>query len=276
MDEIEQALPEGALVIAYLDDIYVVCEPKDTALIFRTVEAVLARVCHIDVNLGKLSAWSKEENPCPAGLIDISETAWKSDAEAQCRGIKVLGSPTGCTEFVHRVGAEILDEKAQLLQFLPKLPSLQVAWLLLYYCAVPRVNHLSRTLPPEQVFTTALQHDRAIQDTFQRLFAIPAASAWDEHLHRGPSTWWASQAKLPLRLGGCGLRDSTQISHAAYWASWADCLPGLRARCPIVGNRILLQLSLAAAMGDAIDTAEPTAAIAAERAGRHCDQNGYA
>ena len=46
----------GAPVIAYLDDIYIVCEPEDAALIFRMVEDVLFRVCHIDINHGKLIA----------------------------------------------------------------------------------------------------------------------------------------------------------------------------------------------------------------------------
>ena len=29
---------------------------------------------------------------------------------------------------------------------------------------------------------------------------------------------------MPLRLAGCGLRNSQRTAHAAYWASWVDCI----------------------------------------------------
>ena len=81
--EVQGALPEGALVMAYLDDIYIVCEPADTALIFHMVQEVLAHVCHVDVNLGKLVAWSKQATDAPDGLNNICATAWKSNAAGQ-------------------------------------------------------------------------------------------------------------------------------------------------------------------------------------------------
>jgi hypothetical protein len=43
---------------------------------------------------------------------------------------------------------------------------------------------------------------------------------------------WTQQARLPLRLGGCGLRRSSRVVRAAYWARRADCLPDLSARFP--------------------------------------------
>ena len=125
-------MPEGALVIAYLDYIYVVCEPENAALIFHMVKDVLPLVCHIDVSLGKLAARSTVAAACPDGLADISTTASKSDAHEDGRGVKVLGSPLGTTEFVNNVGLDLLQEKAKLLQLLLELPSLQAASLLLF------------------------------------------------------------------------------------------------------------------------------------------------
>ena len=40
------------------------------------------------------------------------------------------------------------------------------------------------------------------------------------------------RARLPLQLGGLGLRPALAASGAAYWASWADTLPILRDRVP--------------------------------------------
>ena len=91
---------------------------------------------------------------------------WKANADEEDRGIEVLGSPIGSNEFVNRTGLEVLREKAQLLQRLPQLPSLQAVWLLLYSCAVPRPNNLLRVrrpptwlalaLPPPHKVTTSL------------------------------------------------------------------------------------------------------------------------
>eukprot|EP00973_Karenia_brevis_P018177 2496574-Karenia_brevis.AAC.1 len=63
LQEIQDRLPDGACVVAYLDDVYVICKPAETAEAYETVREVLQRVCHIDVNLGKLAAWSKNEAP---------------------------------------------------------------------------------------------------------------------------------------------------------------------------------------------------------------------
>eukprot|EP00959_Pyramimonas_sp_CCMP1952_P084749 1772279-Pyramimonas_sp.AAC.1 len=88
--------------------------------------------------------------------------AWRSDAPLHERGLKVLGAPFGSDEFVRTYGVTVAAKREQLLKYLPKLPSLHAAWLLLYFCAVPRLNHVLRTLPPERVQPLAEEHDAAI------------------------------------------------------------------------------------------------------------------
>ena len=140
-------LPSGALVFAYLDDIYVVCRPEAVRDCFGIVQEVLQRVCHIDIHLGKLAAWSRQEALAPDGVNDLrpSTTAeeapvWKSNLPRHQRGIKIVGTPLGTPEFISAVGQEVVEEEAQLLQQMPQLTSLQIAWLILYFCAVPRVT----------------------------------------------------------------------------------------------------------------------------------------
>ena len=143
LEIIRADLPENAFLIAYLDDIYVVCDSCDAVDCLRCVRNTLSRVCHIDVNLGKLAAWSKHICGPPDGFVEeFGVNAWKANlAEAQ-RGMKILGSPFGSEQYIEHFFTVVLEEEAQLLNIIPKLPSLQSAWLLLYFCAVPRINHL--------------------------------------------------------------------------------------------------------------------------------------
>ena len=56
LEQVKAALPQGAEVVAYLDDIYIVCNPTDVAEIYDMVQTTLRNTCHIDVNVGKLAA----------------------------------------------------------------------------------------------------------------------------------------------------------------------------------------------------------------------------
>ena len=46
-----------------------------------------------------------------------------------------------------------------------------------------------------------------------------------------------------MRLGGLGLRSASRMSHAAYWASWADSLQMIAQRLPTVAAKVLANLA---------------------------------
>ena len=50
-------------------------------------------------------------------------------------------------------------------------------------------------------------------------------------------------ASLPLALGGLCLRSAVRTSAAAHWASWADTLPMIHQRHPVVATRIVHALA---------------------------------
>ena len=50
-------------------------------------------------------------------------------------------------------------------------------------------------------------------------------------------------ASTPMKLGGLGLRSARQISEAAHWARWADCLPMIQQRHPRIAALFVGQLS---------------------------------
>ena len=52
----------------------------------------------------------------------------------------------------------------------------------------------------------------------------------------------AGLTTLPLRFGGLGLRSAQRTGAAAYWASWADTLAMMKARCPQLAETFCAEL----------------------------------
>ena len=48
-------------------------------LFYDGCKEVLSEVCHIDINIGKLKAWSKATAPCPPGIHEFGDDISKSD-----------------------------------------------------------------------------------------------------------------------------------------------------------------------------------------------------
>eukprot|EP00959_Pyramimonas_sp_CCMP1952_P408431 8560070-Pyramimonas_sp.AAC.1 len=86
---------------------------------------------------------------CPEALAAETPDAWRSDKPLEEKGIRVLGAPFGSLEYITNFGTKLTTERTKLLNYITKLSDLQVVWLLLYYCAMPRLNHILRTTPPE-------------------------------------------------------------------------------------------------------------------------------
>ena len=114
------------------------------------------------------------------------------------------------------------DKEDLLLRRIPEVPSLQAAWLLLLFCASPRANYFLRVLPPADTQEYAASHDVAVLSCLASLLSggedFPGLQA--------------RLARLPLR----GLRSAERLRFAAHWGSWADCLPVLHARSPLLGT----------------------------------------
>ena len=68
---------------------------------------------------------------------------------------------------------------------------------MLYYCAVPRFNHLLRTIVSSDCVRYAELHDIAIRDCFRSLFLIPEEDQWNANLHKLQYDMWIRQSQLP-------------------------------------------------------------------------------
>ena len=152
--EAQSHLQANELVIAYLDDIYIVTSPERARAAYDMVTATVAARCGIMPNLGKTVCWNRA-NTCPPGIEALGEGVWRGTGDQAARGIRVLGAPMGSAEFVQAFGVQHVQKASGLLQQIFNLPQVQHAWLLFYFCLVPRINHLLRQVPPDLVTSTA-------------------------------------------------------------------------------------------------------------------------
>ena len=238
LQEAQRSLQPNELVIAYLDDLYIVTLPERARAAYDTVTGIVATRCGIRPNLGKTVCWNHAGGACPPGIAELGSEVWRGAATLDARGIRLLGAPLGTPEFIRAFGAKHVAKADGLLQQILQLPDTQHAWLLLYFCLVPRFNHLLRQVPPELVRESAAAFDRLTATGLKELVQVPPHSDLPHHVWR--------QARLPFREGGLGLRDCTAIAPSAYWSSWVDSLPSLHTRYPAACARILTYLQMPA------------------------------
>ena len=226
----------GEHLFAYLDDVYVLCKPDRVRVLYELLKSTLKEDTGLDLNEGKTRVYNKG-GVKPEGVEELGPQVWAGalDKNAAERGLKVLGTPVGTPEFVAAHGKKWAEKEKQLWELLPKLPDLQSAWLLLLQCAGPRFNYRSRTVPPQENLDYAASHDKGMWSTLCALLG-------KENLNAEEASKAEGLATLPLRSGGLGLRSAVRTGPAAYWASWADTLPMMAARCPTLAEKLLLEL----------------------------------
>ena len=227
LEAVQASLQPDEVLFAFLDDIYVVSHPDRTQPIFARLQTALQDLAGIQLHQGKTRIWNAagEEPTNLAALqgVDSPDPIWVGNwaLPPATQGLTVLGA------YIRHA----LHSKRQLHDALLE-PNLQASWLLLLFCASPRCNYLLRNLPPSQTEGFAAAHDA----TTMRCLARLLSPEW-------PLSLQVRRGYLPLRLGGLGLRSAVQARYTAYWASWADCLPVLQARLPLVADRLVQLLS---------------------------------
>ena len=174
------------------------------------------------------------------GMGSPEQPVWVGDQSLppEQQGLVVLGTPHGHRAYVTRHLEDLSAEHQRLLDVLHELPELQSSWLLLSLCASPRCNYYLRALPPSLSAPFAVRHDLALRDCLLRILDNPAAV--EATLARAGEV-----AQLPFKHGGLGLRCAARLAQAAYWASWADCLPMVHQRHPPIAQFLQHSLDLA-------------------------------
>ena len=236
--ELQSLLQDDEKIYAFLDDIYITCQPQRVRHIFDLLVTCLWNHARVRVHQGKTKIWNKS-GIVPPDVENMRDSrgnsAWRGDHSLPTReqGLKILGTPLGHPDFVSHQLQELQQEHDLLLQRIPGVPDLQAAWLLLSYCAASRANYYLRALTPTDSLIFANLHDESLWSCLCTLLGIDPANA----------SAAAEVATLPLRMGGLGLRSAARTRHAASWASWADTIPMIRQRNPSTAEGILAALN---------------------------------
>ena len=217
-------------LFAFLDDLYVVCQPGRVVDVHHIIAVELWSHAKIRIQHGRHRCGTAEESSlqrlsflqAAAQVSDPDALVWRGNAalpEAE-QGIKILGTPLGHPAFVQSFLRKKTEDHALLLGGILEVPDLQSAWLILLYCVSTRANYLLRALPPCVTEEFAARHDESSRACLTSLL--------DRVL---PDDRW-ELASLPLSLGGLGLCNASRMRPAAHWVSWADCLAMVKARHP--------------------------------------------
>ena len=183
---------------------------------YASLQHELWRHSRIEVHQGKTQLWNKDgvmPSGCEAMTIaaraqDENAIVWRGDHELPVvqQGVKLLGTPLGRAGFVEDQLAKLSVSHSVLFERIQAVTDLQVAWLLLVFCAASRANYYLRVVHPRLVHTFAEHHDAAVWRCLQGLLGIAGDGLT------------LDLAQLPFHWGGLGLRSAVRSSCAAHWA----------------------------------------------------------
>ena len=123
-------------------------------------------------------------------------------------GVELLGAPIfGSDQYYEDFTAALFNKVKNLQDLLPDLEDPQVELQLLRHClSCCKVIHVLRTVPPHKLHNLSLFDDQ-LRNSLSRVVRTSLSDI----------SW--QQATLPLRLGGLGIRQASDICYAAYLGS---------------------------------------------------------
>ena len=234
----QEHMQEGEKLYAFLDDVYITCQPHRVRILYDALQQCLWNHSRIRINLGKTKIWNRG-GIRPANCEDMVDSnnvpAWRGDhaLPTDVQGIKILGTPIGHSDFVTSTMNEVSSEHARFLERIPEMPDLQAAWLLLSHCAASRANYYLRALPLSGSLRFANRHDGDLRACLSRMLDVDIEA----------DSYQGEVMQLPLRLGGLGLRSALRTRAASSWASWADGISMIRERNPSTARDIMQTLN---------------------------------
>ena len=192
------------VVIGYLDDIIIAGDGESVVRALRALEGALPEL-GLSLNLAKC-----ELIPTAGADSEVDLAAFPATMKRVFHAsFKFLGTPIGIREsvvsFTKRKRA---DKASSLLKGVCLLEDGQIAHKLLMRCmGSSRVMHAMRTTRPDWILETLKEVDAATMDCLEACVGttLPAAAR--------------TQASLPIRLGGLGVRSAERHAPAAYVCS---------------------------------------------------------
>ena len=205
--QINEQVPELSLNAWYLDD---GTQVGSLCSLQKVVDILLkegpARGLHLSTNLtaakGKTTLWSPSiqepsADPMDRGIPVICE-----------EGIILLGAPVGSLKFTKEALKERSNKAEKLVGLLPNMKDPHSEFVLLRSClSLPKIMFNLRTLDTSPHSEILMAFDNMIREALNRILG----TALDEN------AW--NQAKLPVSMGGLGLRAALDHAPAAFISS---------------------------------------------------------
>ena len=155
------------VVMAFLDDIYLVSKPHEVREGYLSMERELWRHAKIRVHEGKTHIWNLAGNKpriCDElqRMEEVAQpgarVAWVSGAHSKTRH-QGAGSTCGPQRLIRKHFENVLDKHQMLLEGIPRVPDVLSAWLLLLHCASARATYHLMVMRPEVLLEFAQSHD---------------------------------------------------------------------------------------------------------------------
>lgn len=198
--KLTSSLPQSPSQVWYLDDGTII-GPRDE------VKEIYDHLSTHGTQYGLILNPAKCEVYWPSGDQSFSE--FPPTITRLRDGVSLLGSPVyGSKSFASNTVLHQVQQIGLLQSSITELNDPQIELHLLRSClSVCKVNHLLRTVPLSDMSDPLLIFDVNLRATLSKIIhgSVP-----------GPS--W-TQATLPLRLGGLGLREASPSAHLAFKAS---------------------------------------------------------
>ena len=197
------------VVLAYLDDIFILGPSDDTLSAFNDLKSSLTPI-GLTVCDRKCEIYAPSKNlPSNCQIPEATE------------GFSVLGTPAGTSLFISSLCQSVVQSGEELCTKLSEGQDPQCSFVLLRHCHVTKINHLARTVRHDLLLPAAHLHDQLTRKTFCRILGF---STLTDYLWK--------QATLDIKLGGFVLKPGKEIVHAAFVAGWAHSLSVLPDRFP--------------------------------------------
>ena len=241
LQAVSRQLRPDERLFAFLDDVYLTSKPDRVGACYTILEEELRVHACIRIHLEKTKVWNQAGLRPP--VCDVLErlariedpTARVQDSQREPRD-QSSGVAFGTPSIRGQTFGEDVNQAPGASRQNPTgsgRPVCVVTPPPLCMCA----NYLLRVVRPSAAVNFAETHDRAVWQCLANILRIDLSEC---------SGAVQDAATLPFTLGGLGLRKATRVSGPAHWASWADCLPMIHARHPLVATVLLHHLEGAA------------------------------
>ena len=204
LERINDQCPTLLLLAFFLDDGTLIGRREELQQAFDIL-SIESLALGLRLNPSKSSIWCGDALPSDIDAVDPLD---RNVPRAPVAGFQLLGAPVGNIPFSRDLVEERINKIGLIFDILPGLDDAQSEFALLRHCfSLPKLTYCLRTCNPSHLLSSYKEFDRLQFSSFSQLFGRPLDATAK------------TQAFLPVKSGGTGLRSAQQHCSAAFIAS---------------------------------------------------------